>query len=335
MLPTVADTGESSLIARIRERAGTAGADVRIGIGDDAAVVEPVRGRSDVLTTDTLVEGVHFRRAWAPARSIGRKAVLVNLSDLAAMGATPRTLLLSLCLPASLPLSDFDALVDGVIAECEAARVALVGGNITSSPGPLVVGVTATGAVHPRRVLTRSGARAGDELYLTGTIGGAAAGLEILEAGAAERGSGERSCVERYRTPPQRLACARSAAGNRAARACMDLSDGLADAVRQVATASGVGAVVDASALPIDPAAAAWWTNAGADPVSRALCGGEDYELLFAVPPKRRRAFVAAAKATGVPVTRVGQLTGERELAIATGEDRKPLPSGFAHFISK
>lgn len=334
-MPTVADTGESSLIARIRERAGAPGTDVRIGIGDDAAVVEPVRGRSDVITTDTLVEDVHFARAWTPARSIGRKAVLVNLSDLAAMGATPRAILLSLCLPPALPLSDFDALVDGVVSECETARAALAGGNITASPGPLVVGVTAIGAVHPRRVLTRSGAHAGDELYLTGTIGAASAGLEILQAGAGDRDSAERACVERYQTPPQRVACARSVAGNRAARACVDLSDGLADAVRQLATASQVGATIDAGALPIDPAARAWWTSAGMDAIDRSLTGGEDYELLFAVPPRRRRALLAACKAARVPVTRVGQVTATGELTIAQGEDRKSLPPGFAHFASK
>src|SRR6187399_978355 len=173
--------GEHALIARVRERAAQtpSSSTIIIGIGDDAAVIEPARGELEVITTDALVEHVHFRRDWTAARSIGVKAVAVNLSDLAAMGATPRVILLSLILPPTLPIEDFDALVDGVVATATAAGAVLVGGNIARSPGPLVVDVTAMGAVGRRRLLTRSRGKAGDELYVTGTIGGAATGLAI------------------------------------------------------------------------------------------------------------------------------------------------------------
>ena len=335
---TVGETGERSLIRRIRQKTGSAAPGIAVGIGDDAAVLEPARGKHDVLTTDSLVEGVHFRLVWTAAHSIGRKAVLVNLSDLAAMGATPRALLLSLCLPPALPLSDFDALIDGVLVEATASRTVLIGGNITSSPGPLVVTVTAAGSIHPRRVLRRGGARPGDELYLTGTIGGAAAGLEVLESGSnlGDRAPGLAACVERYQIPPQRVACGRSVAGHRAASACVDLSDGFSDAVRQVADSSGTGASIDAGTVPVLEAAREWWLARGKDPLASAMAGGEDYELLFAVTPKRRRAFLAAAaKAGQVPVTRVGILTAAHECVLTTGEGRVPLPGGFEHFASK
>src|SRR6187401_85329 len=198
---TTGDAGEHSLIDRIRERAGAARPDVALGIGDDAAVLETVGGHHDVLTTDSLVEGIHFRLDWTPARSLGRKAVLVNLSNLAAMGATPHAILLSLCLPPGLPLSAFDELIEGVVAETSAARSSLVGGNITASPGPLVVNVTAIGSAHPRRVLRRSGGKPGDELYVTGALGAAAAGLEILQTTPASEHTSEfaAACIGRYR----------------------------------------------------------------------------------------------------------------------------------------
>ena len=334
---TTGDAGEHSLIERIRERAGAPRRDVVLGIGDDAAVLETVRGRPDVVTTDSLVEGIHFKLEWTPARALGRKAVLVNLSDLAAMGATPRAILLSLCLPSALPLAAFDDLIEGVAAEASAAKCSLVGGNITASPGPLVINVTAIGSAHPRRVLRRSGGKPGDELYVTGTIGAAAAGLEMLLGSPADRvGEHAAACLDRYYIPPSRVSCGRTVAGDRAASACLDLSDGLGDAVRQMAGASGTGASIDAKALPVDEAARAWWTSTGADAISKAVTGGEDYELLFAVPPKRRRAFARAlAKAGQVPFTRVGALTTAKKCVMATGESELELPSGFQHFIVK
>jgi hypothetical protein len=168
---TVADAGERELVARVRARAGTPPSFVPIGIGDDAAVIDPPRGALDVVTTDVLVEGVHFRRDWTAPEAIGAKAVAVNFSDLAAMGAAPRVVLLSLVLPPSLPLGEFDALIDGVVTACADAGAALVGGNMARSPGPLIIDITAIGAAKRRRVLTRSGGRAGDALYVTGAVG--------------------------------------------------------------------------------------------------------------------------------------------------------------------
>ena len=161
---TVADLGERALIERIRARIPAAPPFVIVGIGDDAAVVEPERNALEVMTTDSQVEGVHFDHAFVGAADIGHKALAVNLSDLAAMGAAPRVALLSLVLPPALPVASVDALLDGMPALAARARISIVGGNIARSPGPLIVDVTATGSVHRRGILTRAGARAGDDL---------------------------------------------------------------------------------------------------------------------------------------------------------------------------
>ena len=232
---------------------------VVVGIGDDAAVVEPERNRLEVLTTDCLVEGVHFDQTFVGPADIGHKALAVNLSDLAAMGAAPRVALLSLVLPPALTVASVDALIDGMTALAARARISIVGGNIARSPGPLIVDVTATGSVHSRRVLTRGGARAGDDLYVTGTLGGAAAGLRMLSAAAASAlrrdTLGELvtdRCAMRYLRPEPRTRFGLMLGRNRAARACVDLSDGLADGIRQIGEASGVGAIVEAERLPIE-----------------------------------------------------------------------------------
>lgn len=332
---TVADVGERALVERVRSRAGSPPSWVAIGIGDDAAVFEPERGALDVVTTDSLVEDVHFRRAWTAPEAIGAKAVAVNFSDLAAMGAAPRAVLLSLALPASLPLDDFDRLVSGAIDATASESACLVGGNLSRSPGPLVVDVTAIGSVRRRRVLRRAGGRAGDELYVTGSVGAAAVGLAVLAAGVDRAGldDGLRECVSRHEGPVARVRLARGVAGHRAATAAIDLSDGLADAVTQLAGASGTGAVIDAAAIPITPAVRAWHERAGRDPILAAVAGGEDYELLFAVSPRRRRAFVAAANRVGrVPCTRIGLLTKEPGLWLTRDGRREGLPEGFAHY---
>jgi thiamine-monophosphate kinase len=184
-------------------------------------------------------------------------------------------------------------------------------------------------------MLRRSGARAGHELYVTGAIGGAAAGLAILASGRprAEFDDAAASLVARHERPEPRLAIASSIARSRSASAAMDLSDGLADAARQIAEACGTGVVIDADALPVHPAARAWWQGAGADPVERAIAGGEDYELLFAVAPRLRRRFLnTAGRGHRIPVTCVGKLTAEPGAWMTSGGERRALPSGFTHF---
>jgi thiamine-monophosphate kinase len=332
---SVADLGEHGLIARLRGRVPPPPPSVAVGIGDDAAVIAPERGEQIVLTTDSLIEDVHFRRALTPLDAVGYKALAVTLSDLAAMGASSRAALLNLALPSTLLVSEFDAIVDGFLTLAGATRTPLVGGNITRSPGPLMIDVTAIGSARARRIVTRGGAKAGDELYVTGFVGAAAAGLAVLQSGAARRelGSDLAACVARYERPEPRLRAGLIAARSRSVTAGIDLSDGLADGVRQIATASRVGAIVEAGEVPVHPGASAWAARASLELLTWALSGGEDYELLFAVPKRRTRSFLAAAKRwADLQVTRVGHLTREPGVWIRRSGRLEPLGSGFVHF---
>ena len=323
---------ERTLISHLRRRLPPAPAGLRVGPGDDAAVVMPERGAFQVLTTDVLVEGVHFDRRWSSLADVGFKALAVNLSDLAAMGAAPSLALLSLVLPAHTTLGDLDALLDGFLELAGREGVTLAGGNFARSPGPLLVDVTAVGYVRPRRILTRSGGRPGDALYVTGTIGAAAAGLAALQTGGALAAT-MGDCIRRHRRPEPRTRIGTLLGRTRAASACMDLSDGLADAVSQVAEASGTGAIVDAVALPIDPGALAWSESQGRDAVADALAGGDDFELLFAVPRKLRGRLRGVQRETrGVSLTRIGELTADANQRLVRDGLDVPLPRGFSHF---
>jgi thiamine-monophosphate kinase len=336
----ISDLTERELIARIQSALQPPPPWLLVGIGDDAAVVEPERNKVDVMTVDTIVEGVHFDRRFTPAAAIGHRALAVNLSDLAAMGASPRMALLSMVLPPALSCGDFDAIVLGLTRLAHSHRVHVVGGNLTRSPGPLMIDVTLSGTAKRREVLKRSGARPGDEIYVTGTIGAAAAGLQMLQASSDVEGGGGLGVaapepVHRYLYPEARVRTGVLLGRNRAATACMDLSDGLADAVTQVAAASGVGAILEAAALPIDPAVRAWFRSRGADEVVSAVKGGDDYELLITVKPRFRGRLVAA-RAGGVPLTRIGICTPGTDVRLRwpDGDSPReaPVPAGFSHF---
>jgi thiamine-monophosphate kinase len=331
---TVGEIGERQVIARVRARVPAAPPFVVVGIGDDAAVLEPPRNRLDIVTTDAAVEGVHFDRRFMDAASIGHRVLAANLSDLAAMGAEPRTALLSLMLPDALPVAELDALLDAFMALAARTGTHLVGGNVTRSPGPLVIDVTVTGTAKRRKVLTRAGGRPGDELWVSGTVGGAAAGLACLQqrGSAAAQDPAVADAVARFLRPEPRLRLGILVGRTRAASAAMDLSDGLADAVRQLAEASGTGARLEASALPVHPGVAAVAGDADAT-LTAALAGGEDYELLLAVPRRAGRRFAAAARIAHVPVTRIGSLApAAAGLTLATDAGDRPIPEGFEHF---
>lgn len=328
---------ERALIARIRARVPHVHPDLLIGIGDDAAMLRPARNRAEIVTTDMLVEGVHFRREWSSPADIGAKAVLVNVSDLDAMGAEPRVATLSLALPDDLPLADFDALIDGVAEAARASRLAIAGGNLTRSPGPLVIDVTAIGAVHARKVLRRDGAREGDEVYVTGSIGAGAAGLRWLERhGMPEPSHAAFPAVRRACRPAPAIGVGKILSRTGASRAAIDLSDGLADGLRRLSEDSGAGIRIDAAALPIDPSARAVFTSLGVDVLEASLEGGDDYELLFTISPRNRGRFRGARRLLEPPVTRIGVVTGAPGVVISTPDGDRPLTSrGFDHFQSR
>ncbi|SKA19848.1 thiamine-phosphate kinase [Novilysobacter spongiicola] len=337
---------EFDLIDRIRARAVVRD-DVVLGIGDDGAVLQVPPGRQLVVATDTLNSGVHFPVDTAPA-DIGWKALAVNLSDLAAMGAEPAWCTLSL----SLPEPDeqwLDGFLDGFGELATLHGLALVGGDTTR--GPLSISVTLHGLVEPGRALRRDAAKAGDDVWVTGTLGDAAAALALLqerhtpalamvcEAGpmlpaAAGQESAARALHEQLQArldrPVPRVAIGRTLQG--IAHAAIDLSDGLLSDLGHICAASGLGAEVDLDALP----ASAALRDAFQPPRRHALqaIGGDDYELCFTAPPKMAGRIETIAADAGVPITRIGRIVpGDRVRALQPdGQDWVPPRTGYTHF---
>lgn len=320
---------EFDLIARLRRRAATR-TDVVLGIGDDCALLAPPAGMQLAVTADTLNAGVHFPLETAAA-DIGWKALAVNLSDLAAMGAAPAWCTLSLCLPQA-DVDFVDAFADGFLALAGQHAVALVGGDTTR--GPLSIAVTAHGLVAPGQALRRDGAQAGDDLWVSGTLGDAAAALAHgmrPPAGAqmpAEAATWLRTRLDR---PTPRVALGHALVG--VAHACIDLSDGLLADLGHLCRASAVAARVEVDALPASAALQALGLQADLRRRWQAA-GGDDYELCFTAPPDRRAAVQAAGRAAAVPVTRVGCIVSGAgvQARTATGAVWAPAAPGFVHF---
>jgi thiamine-monophosphate kinase len=329
---------ETTLIERYFRHLGSVRTDVVLGIGDDAALLRAPPGHELALTTDSLVEGVHFHPG-APPRSLGHRALAVNLSDLAAMGATPCWALLSLSLPAidEAWLGEFSTGFGLLARSC---NVALVGGNL--SRGPLNITVQLCGAVPSGTALRRSGARPGHELWVSGTLGDAAAGLQLGSdaGGGAMAGmaiaAGTASVAERewlrgrFEFPTPRLALGQALRG--IASSCMDVSDGLlADAAR-LAEASGCGAIIQVEQLPVSAALRA---HEPASSWQRALQGGEDYELCFTAPPEQATRLQQLATELALPLTPCGTLQAAAGLVLRSGSSVIQFSqSSFEHFIS-
>ncbi|MGC4108791.1 MAG: thiamine-phosphate kinase [Thermomicrobiales bacterium] len=333
-MSTVAEIGEFALIewlaAALPPAVRSAGID--LGIGDDAAVWEPAPGTVSVITTDTLVEAIHFRLDWTDWRSLGFKSLAVNLSDIAAMGATPRLATITLGLRGTERVADLEVLYAGIGELAEAHRVAIAGGDIVRSPDCLSISVTAVGEAPRDRLLRRSGAREGDVIAVSGTIGASAAGLQILAA--PERFAGLTTTgllVSAHLQPIPRIALGQLL-GEFGASAAMDLSDGLLGDLPKILAASGVGATIDARALPVAPSVRALFPETWLD---LALRGGEDYELLFAVPPSLLDTVARKAEAVGATVTAVGRIEpashGMTVIGL-DGEQTAVLPGAFDHF---
>jgi len=313
------DLGEFGLIERIERavaRSGVRSAAVVLGIGDDAAILRARRGEDVVVTTDALVEGVHFRFATQSPRAIGRRALAVNLSDLAAMGARPLGCLLALAAPPELPLRTLDGVLAGMLREAARHGCPLVGGNVARARETSLV-ITALGAVARGRALTRRGARAGDRILVTGTLGGAA-----LELARAERGAGTLR-----RVPTPRLAAGRALARVRGVGACIDVSDGLEADLAHLLEPAGLTALLDPGRIPQPPGFQAACRRLGLDPDALARGGGEDYELLFTVRPGAPSA-AALARRLGVPVSEIG-----RAVRPTRGrQGHAAPPRGYRHF---
>jgi thiamine-monophosphate kinase len=318
--------GEFELIRRFTQALPLAGEGVRVGPGDDAAVLAPPPGEELVATADAVVEGVHFDRTFTP-EDVGWKALAVNLSDLAAMGARPLWALVCLGVPPGARPAAVVRIAHGLGACARRHRIAIAGGNVTRA-AELSVTVTVLGAVPEGRALLRSGARSGDLVLVTGTLGDAALG-RLPGAPAA--------LVRRQRRPAPRLAAGRALAG--LVRAAIDVSDGLVQDLGHLCEASGVGARIGAADLPVSDAARRF-ARVRADVCDAALTGGEDYELVLAVAPSLLAAARAAAAKARTPLSVIGRFvrgrgvrvvgpTGARIAVAARGHDHLRTPTAL------
>jgi thiamine-monophosphate kinase len=304
-----------------------------LGIGDDAAVIRRRAGLDTVITTDLLVEDVDFRlgRGRSSPRDLGHKALAVSLSDVAAMGARPRFCLLSVGVPRSRWRGRFlEKLYAGVRSLAATHGVVIIGGDTSRTPERVVVDSIVLGEVRSGRAVMRSGARAGDQIFVTGSLGGAAAGLKILEGGAVRKRAG-RGLVTRQLRPTPRVEWGALLGERRLATAMIDLSDGLSSDLAHLCRESRAGARIEAASLPFDPQLEASGI-ADDDALSLSLDGGEDFELLFTVSARDARRL--PREVDGVHATRIGEVTRERGKVrlVHDGRARLLRPGGFEHF---
>lgn len=326
---------ELGLIRRLRGRLEP-GPGVRVGPGDDAAVLEPSPGRLLIATTDLLVEDVHFRRRYAEPADIGWKALAVNLSDVAAMGGRPRWALVALGCPDGTTGDEAEAFYEGLLALAGEHGVSVVGGDTSASPAGWIVNVTLLGETSaPPRL--RSGARPGDVVAVTGTLGRAAAGLAVLEREAAPPGLAADVLAEvtaAHLRPRPRVAEGRWLGDAEGVTALIDLSDGLATDLGHIAGESGVGAAVELDRLPLAPAIRAVAASLGRRALDWATGGGEDYELLLTCDPAALGSLAAGLQAAcGCPLTAVGRVEGGPGLRFLDAAGRPvAVAPGFEHF---
>lgn len=329
--------GELEIISRIRRR-GRGSPLVRVGIGDDAAVIRS-RGNSDLIACcDLMVEDVHFRRSWGEPRLIGRKSLAVTLSDVAAMGGVPLFAMVSLALPGGLSTGFANQLIEGIFERAEWANVSVIGGDTSSSPGPIFIDTTVIGECRPGRAVTRAGATAGDRLFMTGSVGASRLGLLLLERGQMLNGpsssSGwEREAMLKHLDPEPRSGLGRLIGESGLATAMIDISDGLTTDLAHILEESGCGAVIDAEAIPVaDPVAAFARESSEVDPLRFSLGAGEEYELLFTARADDRARIYEVATLSGIAITEIGEMVSGKKLQLKQGSIIETIePSGYEH----
>ncbi len=329
---------ERRLIEIIR-RAVRRAPGVRVGIGDDCAVLEPDAGSLLLATTDLLIEDVHFRRRWATPNDIGWKSLAVNLSDIAAMGGRPRWALIALACPEAVGLDEAEAFYEGVQALASEHDVAIVGGDTAASPGGWIVNVTLLGEA-ARAPLTRSTARAGDVIAVTGSLGRSAAGLALLEATPAPRGVAAAAAADvttAHLRPRPRTREGQWLAAAGGVTSMIDLSDGLATDLGHLCEESGLGARVELGRLPVDATVHAIARALDREALAWATGGGEDYELLLTCAPEAvERLAEGLAGTTGTPLSAVGEMTAAADgiRYLDAGGRAVPVRAGFEHFVT-
>jgi thiamine-monophosphate kinase len=328
--------GEFSLIASIRRRMeGRYPPEVALGIGDDCAVLQPQAGREWVITTDTQVEDVHFRRAWLTPYQIGWRTMAVNLSDIAAMGGQPFGALAALALPATIEAAFFDQLLDGLCDLGLHLNCPLIGGNLARDPARLSLTLTVLGHVPLGQAVLRRGARAGDEIWVSGRLAGATAGLQTFLHPIPIADAVCIALRQRYTQPLPRVREAIFLRASGHLTSMIDLSDGLAGDLGHVCEESGVGAQIVADALPLDNGVREVARALGEDPVDYALRGGEDFELCCTALPGVLTPLLGEFRGQfGIDLTCIGVMTSERSLRLvhADGSQTPLSPQAFDHF---
>jgi len=308
---------ELQLLQRIRRAVVRGRPKLVTGIGDDCAVLDIPRGHQALVTTDFTLEDIHFRREWHPADSVGHRCLARGLSDIAAMGGIPSAAFLSLAVPSALPQRWVDEFLAGLLKLARRYSVTLAGGDTAQSPAGILADIIVVGAIPAGQSVLRSGARVGDIIYVSGTLGASVATLQELRSGRELRPSSH----PRHFFPEPRIAIGQFLREKKLASAMIDTSDGLSTDLRHICDESGVGAAIEAAALPAAP---------GDDRLQYALHGGEDYELLFTASPNRR----IPRQIAGTPITRIGEITRGREITLQAPDGKShPLKSGgWEHF---
>jgi thiamine-monophosphate kinase len=324
------EIGEFDLIKAISTIADK-GLGVVMGVGDDAAVLRPTPGKVVLVTTDLLLEGVHFRLEFTDLYRLGRKAIAVNLSDIAACGGTPTAFVVSLAIPAETDVTSVQALYKGMMEQARTYGVSLVGGD-TSRGKELMISITLIGEVEERNCVYRNGAKHGDRVFVTGQLGDSALGLKMLKKGVKEG-----YLIERHLDPTPRIKEGGEIARRGLATAMIDISDGLIADLGHILEQSGVGAQVHVPQLPLSASYREHVKQYYQNPYLLALAGGEDYELLFTVPAEREEAIKRLAQELGTPFTMIGEIVEASAgvtLVEADGKKISVKQGGHDHFKS-
>lgn len=324
--------GEFGFIDRIQKRFSTPDT-VPLGIGDDVAAVLPSPRKLTLLTTDTLQEAVHFDRSLSSFFQVGYKSVSVNISDIAAMGGEARYFLISLGLTDRMELADLDKLYRGIAKASREAGIFLVGGNTCRSEKHFFISITLLGEIAKKEMILRSGAKVGDALYVTGTLGDASAGLALLKKKENRRTFSR--LIGRYQSPQARFCEGRFLAKKGIPSAMIDISDGLTADLVRLMRQSRVGAELRLDHIPLSKSLVRYTSQCGRDPLQFALNGGEDYELLFSVPEKKVRRLEGCVKNGLIQAVRIGTIVPIKTGLVIKNSDEsrtKIEPKGYDHF---
>jgi len=310
---TLQTIGEFGLIRELQKHCHELHGDLIQGIGDDTAILPSPNKDFLLASTDLAIEGIHFDLGLASYKDVGYRTAVANISDIVAMGGSPKFLLAAVAVPPSCPVKNMRALYQGMKEPCRTYNISLVGGDTSSSRSGLFLCLTILGHVKPNRAITRQGAKQGDLVYVTGTLGDSHAGLQILQHHMKSRKRSGRRLYEtflknRHLRPTPRVALGQHLSQNRLANAAIDLSDGLSGDIHHLCQASQVGVELWASRLPLSQPCQAFAAERHLDPIDLALAGGEDYELLFTVKPSKRDHLLNVSKSFKTKVTCIGEI---------------------------